>query len=185
MTPICRRPSTRSSPAWWRSTRRNVSKTTIRSPMPYIRSRTELTGGGKLSASASGPKTIFIVEGNAKFQDAFREKLKARGYRVFISINAAQAVARFQEQPYDALIVNCGTADRAGLDAYEKVMQEADLKRQECAGIVILSREQAHWQERSRLFPKSAVLILPVGIKQIMQKLDEFIPREKGAKAED
>ena len=44
----------------------------------------------------AGPKTVFVVEHNPKFQEAFREKLKASGYRVLISINASQAVVRFQ-----------------------------------------------------------------------------------------
>jgi tRNA A-37 threonylcarbamoyl transferase component Bud32/CheY-like chemotaxis protein len=141
--------------------------------------RLELAGGGMVSPSGGGPKTVFVVEGNAKFQDAFRERLKARGYRVLISINAAQALKRFQQEPYHALIVNCATADRAGLEVFEKVMQEADLKRIDCSGIVILSKEQAHWKESITALPKSAVLELPVGMKQIMHKLDEFVPTTK------
>lgn len=137
--------------------------------------RSELAGGGKIAAS-TGAKTIFVVEHNAKFQDAFREKLKAKGYRVLISINASQAVSRFKQQPFDALIVNCATADRPGLDAFETVMREADLNRVDCAGVLILSEEQAHWGESVRPYSRAATLIMPVGMKQILQKLAELVP---------
>jgi serine/threonine protein kinase len=140
--------------------------------------RAELTDG-KLVKS-TGPKTVFVVEHNTKFQDAFREKLKAHGYRVLISINAAQAVSRFEQQPYHALIVNCATADQAGLDAFKDVMQSADLKRLDVAGILILNDEQMHWAEQFKSYPKFAALKMPASMKQITKKLEELAPAEEG-----
>ena len=136
--------------------------------------RSELLGGK--AQAAAGPKTVFVVEANPKFQDAFREKLKARGYRVLISINASQALARFQQQPYHALVVDCATGDRTGLDAFEKVLREADLKRLDCAGLLLLSKDQEHWAEGLEQFPKSSALTMPVGMKQILQKLADLAP---------
>src|SRR5262245_31965468 len=141
--------------------------------------KAEMEGGKRISASAGGAKTVFVVEQNTKFQDAFRDRLKARGFRVLISINAAQAVTRYQQQPYDALIVNCVTAERAGLDAYEKVLREAEQKRIECAGILILAKEQEHWYEELNGLPKSVALPFPVNMKEIVRKLNEFLPTEK------
>lgn len=137
--------------------------------------KAEVAGGAKAQAAA-GPKTVFVVEGNTKFQNAFRVKLKARGYRVLISINAAQALSRFQQQPYHALVVDCATGDRTGLEAFEKVLREADLKRLDCAGLLLLSRDQAHWAESLAEFPKAAALVMPVGMKQILQKLSDLAP---------
>jgi tRNA A-37 threonylcarbamoyl transferase component Bud32 len=141
----------------------------------------EVEGGKRASASGAGAKTVFVVEQNPKFQDAFREKLKARGYRVLISIHPTQAVSRFQQQPYDALIVDCVAAEREGLDAYEKVLREAEMKRVDCAGILLLSKDQAHWAEGLAGLPKSAALIMPVNMKQIVQTLGEFAPTTAGA----
>jgi eukaryotic-like serine/threonine-protein kinase len=133
---------------------------------------------GRVGAmAAAGPKTVFVVESNPKFQGEFREKLKARGYRVLISINAAQALTRFQSEPYHALVVDCATGtDRAGLEAFERVLREADLKRSDCAGLLILSPEQAHWKDTLEQFPKSAALVMPVKMKQILQKLADLAP---------
>jgi CheY-like chemotaxis protein len=140
--------------------------------------KTELEGGPRASVSAAGPRTVFVVEQNPKFQDAFREKLKARGYRVLISMHPSQALSRFQQQPFDALIVDCVFAEREGLDAYEKVLREADLKRLECAGILLLSKDQAHWAEGLADLPRSTALVMPVNMKVIVQKLAEFVPTE-------
>jgi CheY-like chemotaxis protein len=119
---------------------------------------------------------VFVVEGDTKFQAAFRDKLKAIGYRVLISINAGQAVTRFQQQPYHALIVDCATGDRTGLDAFEKVLHEADLKRLDCAGLLLLSKDQAHWAESLGQFSKAAALIMPVKMKHILEKLADLAP---------
>jgi hypothetical protein len=137
--------------------------------------RAEIAGGPKPLAAA-GPKTVFVVEVNTKFQDAFRNKLKAIGYRVLISINAGQAQARFLQEPYHALIVDCATGDRSGLEAFEKVLREADMKRLDCAGLLLLSRDQAHWAEALEQFPKAAALVMPVGMKQILEKLADLAP---------
>ena len=134
-----------------------------------------MSGGGRVAPSGGGPKTVFVVEHNAKFQDAFRERLKVQGYRVLISINASQAVSRFGQQPFDALIVNCATGDRGDLEAFERVMQEAELKRLDCAGLLIVSPDQEHWAESIQAFPKSASLTMPVGMRQIVQKLTELV----------
>jgi hypothetical protein len=71
------------------------------------------------------------------------------------------------------------TAERAGLDAYEKVLREAEQKRIECAGILILAKEQEHWYEELNGLPKSVALPFPVNMKDIVKKLNEFLPPEK------
>jgi eukaryotic-like serine/threonine-protein kinase len=142
--------------------------------------------GGATARAAAGPKTVFVVEGNTKFQDAFREKLKARGYRVLISINAGQALTRFLQQPFHALIVDCATGDRTGLEAFERVLREADLKRMDCAGLLLLSKDQEHWAETLEQFPKAAALVMPVAMKQILEKLADLAPLgEPGADGGD
>jgi tRNA A-37 threonylcarbamoyl transferase component Bud32 len=140
--------------------------------------RAELTGGGRVAPAGDGPKTVFVVEHNPKFQDAFREKLKAKGFRVLISINAGQAVTRFRQQPFHALIVNCATGDRTDLDAFESVMEDAELKRLDCAGLLIVSPDQAHWAESIQAYPRAAVIHVDkkVDLKQILRKLGELVP---------
>ena len=138
----------------------------------------EMKLGKKASSARSGPKSVYIVEQNQKLQDAFREKLKKEGYRVMISMNASQAATRFAQQPYDLLLVDCGTVGEEGLHTLEKVMDQAERARHEFFGIVLLSEEQAHWG--LRVFLKESqnvkVLVRPVTMRQITEALTDFIP---------
>jgi serine/threonine protein kinase len=142
-----------------------------------LQARAEVQGGGR--ASAAGTKTVFVIEQNTKLQDKFRETLKELGYRVLISMHPSQAVTRFQSNPFHALIVDCRTADREGLEAYQRVMRDADLRRLDCAGILILADEQDHWVESVDYLQKSAILLGRVTMKQIIEKLDQFAPVER------
>lgn len=135
--------------------------------------RSELQGGGK--AVVTGTKTVFVVEHNQKLQDAFRDKLKEYGYRVLISINPGQAVARYSQQPFHAVIVDCGTANEDGLEAFKKVLDESERRRMECAGILILSPEQAEWAKTLKPNPKATALVRPVTMRQIVETLGNFL----------
>ena len=117
--------------------------------------RAELQGG-KI-AQAAGTKTVFVVEHHPKLQDVFREKLKEFGYRVLISINASQALIRYNQQPFHAIIVDCGTANREGLDAYKKVLDEADRRRIDCRH-PDPQRGPVPWAQEVEPSPKSTIM---------------------------
>ncbi len=123
-----------------------------------------------------GPKTVFIVEHHPKLQDAFRERFREMGYRVLISIDAARAVQRFQQQPFHVLIVDAGTAGEDGVDAFKQVLWEADKQRLNCGGILILSETQADWCDRLKDNANARVLVRPVTMKQITKILREIAP---------
>jgi serine/threonine protein kinase len=138
--------------------------------------RAEQGGGKMIDPTAGGIKTVYVIEGNEKLQDIFREKLKEKGYRVLLSINASQALSRFQQQPYHALIVDCGTTERDGLTVFQKVMRESEMKRIACAGILILNEDQAHWTEEVENSTRVKALVRPVTMRQIFDTLAEFVP---------
>jgi serine/threonine protein kinase len=137
--------------------------------------RSELTGqpveGSTGPAAPSGPKTVYVVEHNAKLQDVFREKLKKSGFRVLISIDAERATQRFQQQPYQALIVDIGTTGEEGIEAFAKVMREADKLNMKCNGILIFNEDQAHLKEKAPVYPNVTCLVRPVVLKHILEAL--------------
>jgi eukaryotic-like serine/threonine-protein kinase len=129
--------------------------------------------------STSGPvqanKSVFVIETDERWQDAFRGKFKESGYRVLISADPGRAADRFRQQPYDALIVDIANVGEDGLAVFETVMLEAHRKSLPCAGIVILSQEQIELRATIRPRPTTAVLILPVSMKQLKRKLAELL----------
>jgi serine/threonine protein kinase len=140
------------------------------------KARQEIEGSVVRRRDPVGPKTVFIVEHHAKLQDAFRDRLKKLGYRVLISIDANRALQRYTQQPFHAMIVDVGTAGEEGLEAMDRVMREASVNSTTCAGILILSEDQANWQEKAEQIGGATVLIRPVTMKQITDLLREHTP---------
>jgi DNA-binding response OmpR family regulator len=117
---------------------------------------------------------VFVVEKISKFQDAFRESLKKKGYRVLVATDPALAYERFLQIPYDALILNASTIGEDGRYKFEQIMRDAELQGTVCAGILILSQEQESWVEEIPPFPCTAVMVQPVTLPKVLKKLAEL-----------
>jgi tRNA A-37 threonylcarbamoyl transferase component Bud32/CheY-like chemotaxis protein len=137
-------------------------------------------GGSAAGAAAAtaarvpaGPKTVFIVETNQKLQDAFREKFKAAGYRVLLSIDPNQAARRYQQQAYHAAIIDARTVGRDGLAAYHDVLRAADSAGKDATVVLLLSEDQAAWKREARQDAHGVVLVDPgISMKQLLRALE-------------
>ena len=141
--------------------------------------RAELVGGVELAKQArraSGALTVYVVESNAKLQDAFRDKFKKLGFRVLMSTDADQAIKRYQTQPYHALIIDVGTAGNDGVDAYRRVLKEAEMMNLDIAGVLILNEDQKAWGASVLNLAGGKVFVRPVTMKQLSDALAERLP---------
>jgi serine/threonine protein kinase len=132
-------------------------------------------GGRKRKTGVKLAHSVFVVESDERLQDALRDKLKQRGYRVFIAADPVRALDRFRQQPYDALIVDAGTTGEDGRLIFERVLKDAERQRVTLAGILILSDEQAWWKEKVQLSDKSVIMVRPVTMKQLHRQLEELM----------
>jgi serine/threonine protein kinase len=137
------------------------------------RVQSELEGHAVTALEPSGPRTIFVVEGNERIQDAMREKLKALGFRVLISADPARAEARYKEMPYHSLVIDAGTAGEEGLEAFRRIRREADDNNFALASVLLLSEEQAAWAGEVPEHPSVGVLVRPISLRQLYLKLQE------------
>jgi serine/threonine protein kinase len=129
-----------------------------------------------------GPKSVFVVEGNQKFQDVFREHFTKNGYRVLLSADPHRAVHRYEEQPYHALIVDCGTAGESGIQAVKKIVKESDEMDLTIAAVVVLEESQTDWAALVPQHSGVAVLIRPgVTLKTLFEKLAEMFEQAEMA----
>jgi serine/threonine protein kinase len=135
----------------------------------------ELEGGSSARLSPSGPRSLFIVESHPKLQDAFREKFGAAGFRVLLSQDANRALHRYEEQPYHALIVDAGTSGEAGVRAFRKIVEESDAIDLTLAAVLILNEDQVDWAELIPEHRGVSVMIRPVNLKQLIDKLNEML----------
>ncbi|MDB5308554.1 MAG: serine/threonine protein kinase [Gemmataceae bacterium] len=146
--------------------------------------RAELGGAAVLQVkarAAAGPKTLFVVEPSEKLKDAIREKFKAHGYRVLISIDPAMALRRFQEQPYHALIIDARTLGEEGMVAYNRILRESGTVGIDVGAVLILGPDQGHLARQAAQHPNGAVMTYPVTMKQLIEKVYELTPGEDEA----
>jgi serine/threonine protein kinase len=132
---------------------------------------------GKVESDRPVVRSVYVIEGNARLQQALRERLRDLNYRVFIAADPAQALDRFQKQPYDALIVDVASTGEDGLYMYESVAREAARKQLPMAGIVLLAEEQKDWKQRASAPASSAVFTHPVTFRQLKHALEDLLPK--------
>jgi DNA-binding response OmpR family regulator len=138
--------------------------------------RRDISGGpGSVPGSRGGPKSVFVAESNERLQEALREGLKGHGYRVLLAADPTRALDRFRQQPYDALIVDVESVGEEGLLVFERVLAEAQTKGLPCAGIVILGEDEADWSDRVATGDRVAVMVRPVGFKELRRKLRDLL----------
>jgi serine/threonine protein kinase len=119
-------------------------------------------------------RSVFVVEKDERLQNALRGKFKDLGYRVFLSGDPVRALDRYRQQPFENLVVDVGTVGEEGLLLFERLMRESDRLGTACAGIVVLSEEQADWVDRVAKRPSVAVMVRPVSLKQLHVKLEHL-----------
>lgn len=132
------------------------------------------------SRTPAGPKTLFVVETSEKLKDTIREKFKANGYRVLISIDPAMALRRFQEHPYHALVVDARTVGEDGVDAYNRVLRHADTQGLDVGAVLILGENQANLVRQAREHRRGVVLVdrpdSRVTMKQLIEAVYDLTP---------
>jgi serine/threonine protein kinase len=138
------------------------------------RVQAELEGNPAAALAPTGPKTIFVVEGNERLQDALREKLRSVGYRVLMAHDPERAEQRYRTQPFHALLVDAGTAGEDGLNAFKRILRLADDSGLAIAALLVLSEDQSEWAKEIPGHRGAGSLTRPINLKQIYTKLDEL-----------
>lgn len=129
---------------------------------------------GKASGEKSKVKSLFVVEKDERLQDVLRDKLKEQGFRVLIAADPQRALDRFRQNPFDILVVDSGTTGEEGVLVFEKILVDADRLNIPCAGVLLLGQDQVDWQKRLQPHKKSAVLLHPVKLKQLLKAVQDI-----------
>ncbi|MGL6074312.1 MAG: protein kinase domain-containing protein [Fimbriiglobus sp.] len=146
--------------------------------------RAELSGEGQANRRVTGPLTIFVVEQNIKLQDVFRERLKKLGFRVLITSELGNALKRYQQSPYHAILIDAGSVGQEGVDAFRKILREADGMHLDISGALLLNEDQEAFVQQIKGFENAEAFVRPVGMKQLAQHFRMTIP-ELAEEAED
>jgi serine/threonine protein kinase len=138
--------------------------------------RAEVTGGTIGHHTAAN--TVFVAEGDEKLQDVMRDKLKKLGYRVLISGDPARAYDRYQQSPFEVLLLDIGTVGEEGLPYLHKVLRRARSVNHNCRAIVIFSEDQDELEGRIEFDVRGDTTVLrrPVKMNELTTKLRELLP---------
>ena len=132
-----------------------------------------------------GPKTLFAVEKNERLKAAFRERFKAHGFRVLISTDPAQAVKRYAEQPYHALIVDAGSVGDGGVDLYNHMLAAADAADLDLAAVLLLAEKQVELSLNANEHDRGAVMVFPVSMKELLATIIGMVPDDDADGGDD
>jgi eukaryotic-like serine/threonine-protein kinase len=141
-----------------------------------VRAELETPGSTKVKKATS--RTVFVVERDPRLQDALRQKLKEFGFRVLISAEPARAVERFNQTPFELLIMDAGATGEEGRFTFEGIMHQASLRHLECAGILILNEDQQDWAKQMENASDRVVLVRPISMKHVTQAVTSLLPSQ-------
>jgi len=115
---------------------------------------------------------VMLVESKAGLQNAVRDRLKARGYRVLIISDPNRALARFNEidePPADCVIFGAAELGNLALEAYNQFA--SDDHTAEVPTMLLVDHKQAHIIERARRGTNRKLLALPLKVRELRAAL--------------
>ncbi len=119
-------------------------------------------------------RTVLIVESNVDMQNALRNALKKRGYRVLVFGNPKRASQRFEEHddhdPLTDCVIVC--ADELGdpaVDFFNKLGEEEATK--DLPVILLINRNQKEQIRRAKISDHRVILPMGIKIKQLRAML--------------
>ncbi len=111
---------------------------------------------------------VMLVESKANLQNAIRERLKSRGYRVLIIQDPNRALARFDpldDPPADCVIFSAAELGALALEAFNKFAD--DEHTCEIPSILLADRRQAKIITEARRGPRRKMLSLPLKVREL------------------
>ncbi len=133
-------------------------------------------------------RTVLLVESSVSMQDAIRNALKKRGYRVLVFGNPHRALQRFEDHldadPLaDCVIFSAGELGDAAVDAFN-AFGAAEHTRH-LPAILLVRRNNPDQARRAQTGERRIVLPLDLRIKELRAKLLQLLREEEATSSEN
>jgi serine/threonine-protein kinase len=125
-------------------------------------------GGGRRPIDREGEsRSVMIVEANAEMQDALRDLLKRRGYRVLVIGDAQRALARFEDSaaPCDCVIFCTTEMGQAAVDAFNQF--GAQEKTRHLPAVLFLAEQHQDLARQAQTAGHRVLLSMPLKVRQL------------------
>jgi serine/threonine-protein kinase len=134
---------------------------------------------GKLEREGEN-HSVMVVESNIEMQDALRDSLKRRGYRVLVISDAQRALGRFEgsEKPAEVVIFCSTELGESALDAFNRFGEDAATSQ--IPAILFLAEQHKDLAQRAQLGPQRVLLPMPLKVRQLRSILLKLISLKDG-----
>ena len=115
---------------------------------------------------------VMLVESKTSLQNAVRERLKSRGYRVLVISDPNRALARFsadEEPPADCVIFSASELGGLALEAFNRFA--ADEHTCTVPSILLCDKRQTHIIQGARRGANRKMLALPLKVRELRAAL--------------
>jgi eukaryotic-like serine/threonine-protein kinase len=139
----------------------------------------DAVGGRKPLAREGESRSVMIVESRAEMQDAFRDLLKRRGYRVLVISDPQRALARFEDSqsPCDCVIF-CTT--ELGADAVEAFNKFGEMETTRRIPAILFVAENHHdLAKKANTAEHRVLLFMPLKVRQLRTVLLKLLSRSE------
>jgi serine/threonine-protein kinase len=135
--------------------------------------------GRKLLDREGESRSVMVVEANAEMQDALRDLLKRRGYRVLVIGDAQRALKRFEEGPVPSeCVIFCTTElGRSALEAFNRFGEMEQTRH--IPAILFLSEEHPQFATEAHTGPHRVLLSMPLKVRQLRGILLKLLTRQE------
>lgn len=137
------------------------------------------------SAEGEG-RTVMLVESKVELQNAIRDRLKKRGYRVLVIGDPRRAISRFEpleDPPADCVVFSAHELGSAALEAFNRFA--TDEHTRDIPAILLVDEKQQHIIERAKLDSHRRRLSLPLKVRELramLQKLLQNRPKQESGR---
>lgn len=138
----------------------------------------DAASGSRKAAELEGEsRRVMIVESNADMQDALRDLLKRRGYRVLVIGDPQRALARFEdaEAPSDCVLFCSMELGAAALEAFNRFGQGE--RTRHIPAVLFLAENQQNFVQLAHTAPHRVLLTMPLKVRQLRAILLKLLAR--------
>ncbi|MEO8495906.1 MAG: protein kinase [Planctomycetota bacterium] len=133
-------------------------------------------GGKKLLEREGEGHSVMIVESNIEMQDALRDLLKRRGYRVLVVGDAQRAIGRFEvggDPPAECVVFCTTEMGEEALDAFNSFGERDDTK--EIPAILFIAEKHQDLAARAATAEHRKLLPMPLKVRQLRAMLLKMV----------
>ncbi len=130
----------------------------------------------ELPTSEGEGYVVMLVESKAGLQNAIRERLKSRGYRVLVISDPSRALGRFsvdEERPADCVIFGASELGSLAVEAFNKFA--SDEHTSDIPSVLLADQRQDRITAAAVRGPSRKLLALPLKVRELRSALTQLL----------